>query len=114
MRKFSVIVIMVCFFAMLISFGMASAAEVLLKAKADTVSINLDKNGAEYVRIICTETKAIQGVEYEIGTPVMAFGTHVAEAKLLKNGDKFSAIVQKRTFEGRDSYTVLKWVSTGS
>jgi hypothetical protein len=86
----------------------AFAKDVMLQStitRADTV---LDKNGNEYVRLIVTEERDLNGVKYETEVPVMAFGKQVSEAKDFKAGDKFKGICASRLYEDRTSYTILK------
>lgn len=86
----------------------AMAKDVLLNAtitKADTL---IDKNGAQYVRLIVNETRALNGISYETEVPVMAFGSQVASASEVKAGDTLKAICNSRNFEDRQSYTILK------
>ena len=105
MRKVAVAVLVTCF---LVIPMMAMAAEQVINLPITGKVVAPDKNGNEYVRLIVGETKSLQGVEYSIGTAAMCFGPVVDQAKALEIGDSLKAIVQKRTFNGRESYTVLK------
>ena len=87
---------------------MVMAAESVIDLKITDKVIAPDKNGNEYVRLIVGETRNIQGVDYEIGVAAMAFGSHVEKAKTLNVGDNLKAIVNSRTYNGRQSYTILK------
>lgn len=87
---------------------MAMAAESLIDLKVTDKVVAMDKNGNEYVRLIVGETKSIQGVSYEVGVAAMAFGQTVDAAKAVAVGDNLKAIVNKRVFNGRESYTILK------
>ena len=89
---------------------LASAQDVLLNARIQDVAIALDKNGNQYVRVIVNEERSLQGISYEVGVPVMAFGTHVKEAKSLKKGTILKAICDRREVQGKVSYTILKIV----
>ena len=91
----------------LLMAGVALGADSVLRATASDVVVALDKNGNEYVRIIVSETKVLEGITYKTGTPVMAFGALVVEAKKIKKGQKFTAVVSQREYRGRTSYTVL-------
>ena len=105
MKKVAVAVLVTCF---LVIPMMAMAAEQVINLPITGKVVAPDKNGNEYVRLIVGETKSLQGVEYSIGTAAMCFGQVVPQAKSLEVGDSLKAIVQKRTFNGRESYTVLK------
>ena len=89
---------------------MAFAQDVLLNAKVQDVAIALDKNGKQYVRVIVNEQRTLQGISYEVGVPVMAFGSHVKEAKGLKKGQTLKAICERHEAKGKVSYTILKIV----
>lgn len=102
------IAVLVTFVAMSLN---AVAAEVQLNAKIDSAVTKLDKNGSEYVRFLITEPRKLNGVDYTITLPVMSFGANVQFAKEFKNGDDFKAIVQKRFYQGRDSYTVIQFIN---
>ena len=83
------------------------ASDKILNAKVVTASTSTDKNGAEYVRILISENRQIQGVKYTQTVAVMAFGEMVAKAKGLKSGDMLNAVCSEREYRGRTSYTVL-------
>jgi hypothetical protein len=104
MKRFLAVCLMVTFL-MIPTVGFAQ--DQLLKGKIETATVAIDKNGNQYVRLIVNETRKLQGVSYEVGTAVMAFGSTVTKAKKLKAGDKLSAIVSSRIYQGRKSYTVL-------
>jgi len=107
-----------------IALLMCGLALILLTAYAETVLaadeikeftvqsavLKIDKNGNEYVRFIVPEKKSIQGITYEAGVPIMAFGETVAPAKAFKEGDKVKAVVSKNDYNGRTSYTVVAFV----
>ena len=86
------------------------AQDVLLNAKVQDVAIALDKNGKQYVRVIVNEKRTLQGISYEVGVPVMAFGSHVKEAKSLTKGQILKAICDRHEVKGKVSYTILKIV----
>ena len=90
--------------------GLASAQDVLLNAKIQDVVTALDKNGNEYVRVIVNEERTLQGISYEVGVPVMAFGPQVEKAKGLRKGTILKAICDRREAQGKVSYTILKIV----
>lgn len=86
----------------------AMAAEQVIDLPITGKVVAPDRNGNTYVRFIVGETKSLQGVEYSIGTAAMCFGPVVEQATDLDIGQNLKAIVQKRVFNGRESYTVLK------
>lgn len=90
--------------------GIVYAEDMVLEGKVESAVTKLDKNGNEYTRIIVMEEKSLQGISYQVGTPVMVFGEETQTAKQLNDGDTFKCIAQKRPYQGRDSYTVIKFV----
>ena len=86
------------------------AEDMILTAKIEDVVQAVDKNQRPYVRVIVTEQKTLQGISYEVGLPVMAFGSQVERAKTLKKGDTLKAVCDKREANGKTSYTLLKVV----
>ena len=86
-------------------------AEKILNTTAESVTEAVDKNGNPYVRIIVREQRELAGNTYFVGLPAMCFGAElVTAAKGINPGDSFKAIVQGRTFQGRDSYTVISFL----
>ena len=83
------------------------AKDVMLESKIQNVTVNLDKNGNEYVRVIIEKQKELNGVAYTIGVPVMAFGDIVNQARNLIEGDSLKAICSAGEYKGRTSYTLL-------
>ena len=83
------------------------AKDVMLESKIQNVTVNLDKNGNEYVRVIVEEEKELNGITYKVGVPVMAFGDMVDQARNLIEGDSFKAICSAGEYKGRTSYTLL-------
>jgi hypothetical protein len=106
MKKYAIVLAIMILF---VSVSGAVAADKMLTATIDSVTVANDKNGAEYVRLIVLEPKDIDGVTYVAGTPVMCFGSLADQAKTLKKGDKLKAVVQEREYQGKNSYTLLAW-----
>lgn len=87
----------------------AFAKDILIKdAPIDSITTGVGKDGNPYVRIIITEKRTLSGVEYDAGTPVMAFRGQVDAALKLQDGDTLSCIAAERFWNGRKSYTILK------
>jgi len=84
----------------------AYAEDVLLTAKVQSVTQATDRNGGKYVRVIVEEDRTLNGVSYKAGIPAMFFGSIASEGAKLKAGDTLRAIVSKREFNSRMSYTV--------
>ena len=105
-KKFKFIAVLALCMALLFPVT-AISAEKILKAKITDVVQAQDKNGQDYVRLIVAETRTLQGTEYSVGVPAMAFGQIVQQAQQYNIGDTLNAIVQQRSYQGRDSYTIL-------
>lgn len=110
MRKRTALNIIAALIVMLVlSIGFTVyAKDVVLKATVTSVTQALDKNGNPYIRIIVDEARSLNGVEYTTGVPVMAFRNMTKAVEGIKTGDTLHVIAAKRTFQGRDSYTILK------
>ena len=110
-RTMSYILAIAIMFLLTITFmTMAQAADKILETTVDSAVTALDKNGAEYVRIIITEPRTLNGISYQKSLPVMAFGATVADAKSYQAGDELKAIVTPRNYQGSESYTVVSFV----
>jgi len=107
MRKHKWIVGVAILFAIMVAMP-AIAAEQVIDLPITNKVVTPDRNGNIYVRFIVGETKTLSGVEYSVGTAAMCFGPVVEQAQGLDIGQNLKAIVQKRVFNGRESYTVLK------
>ncbi|MBW2026576.1 MAG: hypothetical protein JRI90_14585 [Deltaproteobacteria bacterium] len=94
MRKIMILVAVLLFLSPVV----ASAQDVLIHAKIQDV------------RVIVNEERSLQGISYEVGVPVMAFGPQVEKAKALRKGDILKAICDRRESQGKVSYTILKIV----
>lgn len=103
MRKFFAVLALVCF---LMVPTMAMAVDKILNDKIASATTAIDKNGNQYVRIIINEQRKLQGVDYTVGVPVMAFGALAKKAKTLKAGDTLKAVVASREYRGSTSYTI--------
>ena len=114
MRKLfalSIIATLVIMLVLSLSIPAAHAKDVVIKAQVTSVTKALDKNGNSYTRIIVEESRELNGIAYTSGVPVMAFSEIAGQVKGLKAGDTLHVIAAKRTFEGRDSYTILKVIN---
>ena len=103
----AVLVLVVTLAVMLTITTQAYSKDVMLETKIQNISVNLDKNGNQYVRIIVEEKKELNGIAYKVGVPVMAFGDMVDQARNLIEGDSIKAICSAGEYKGRTSYTLL-------
>jgi hypothetical protein len=86
----------------------ASAGDKILETTVDSATVALTQNGAEYVRLIVSEERNLNGKR---SIPAMAFGELVPQAKELKAGDTLKAVVNFRDLaDGRQSYTILSFL----
>jgi len=105
--------VMILFLAAILAIFLpvtASAEDVLLNARIQDVAIALDKNGKQYVRIIVNEERSLKGIAYDVGVPVLGFGSHVEKARSLKKGDTLKAVCDRKESQGRVTYFILKIV----
>ena len=105
MRK---LLVPLCIIGLLLFAAMSAHADTLITANVESVTTFLDTNGDMVARVIVTENKNLQGHDYTVGTPVMAFREHVEMVQDLKAGDTLKAICAMRVFNGRTSYVILK------
>jgi hypothetical protein len=89
----------------------AHAVEQLLTFKADSVTVLKDKNGADYVRIIMSETKSANGISYKSSAPINAYREMVSEAMKIKPGDTVTCMADKNEYQGKTFYRVLGFKS---
>ena len=106
--KIFAIVPLMATFVMLVMFGIAFGAEELVTGEITQVVRAVDKNGADYTRLIVNFDRKIEGTDYTVGLPVMAFGEHAEAAAALSEGDTLKAICSKRMFNDRESFTIVK------
>lgn len=84
----------------------AMAADRIINTQIQSATVSLDKNGNEYVRLIVQESRKLQGTEYTVGVPIMAFGEMAQKAKSFKSGDTLKCVASEREYQGRTSYTM--------
>jgi hypothetical protein len=93
---------------MLMTVSIAIGAEELVTGKITDVVQAVDKNGSNYTRLIVTFDRKIGETEYSVGLPVMGFGEQAELAAKLAVGDTLKAICSKRTYQDRESFTILQ------
>jgi hypothetical protein len=98
--------------AIVLAFATVSWAKpVEISGKIEQKIEKIGKNGSPYVRfIIPVVGKTESGVAYVQSLPFMAFGALVTDAKLYKEGQVLKCVAEMRYFNGRQSYTILKFV----
>jgi len=104
-KWFVIMAALVCFLAVP---GIAAAEEKIIDLPISSITAATDRNGAPYTRIIVLEGRKLQGIEYEVGVPTMAFGDTHAQVAQLKAGDQLKALVAENEFNGRKSYNIIK------
>ena len=85
----------------------AEAADRQITTTVDNVTVNTDKNGNEYVRVIAALDYQLNGVKYSKSVPIMGFGKVGQQMKNLKEGDVLNAIVSETEYRGRTSCSVI-------
>ena len=87
----------------------AKPAEI--SGKIEQMVSKIGTNGKPYVRfIIPVASKTESGVAYTQSLPFMAFGDLVTDAKLYKEGQVVKCVAEMRYYNGRQSYTILKFI----
>ena len=89
----------------------AHATEQLLTFKAESVTVLKDKNGADYVRIIMSESKTSNGITYKSSAPINAYRELVGDAMKIKPGDTVTCMADKNEYQGKTFYRVLGFKS---
>jgi hypothetical protein len=106
MRKLSILLAILVLFV----FTGTVSAEIW-EGQIESATTAIDKNGKEYVRLIVPVKKHEEGVNYTITIPAMAFDAQLLDyAKTLKAGDTVKFAASKRVYQGRESFTIHKFV----
>lgn len=84
-----------------------NAAEEAKTFTVDSRTDAIDKNGEPYVRFIVTEERDMNGMTYEVGIPVMAFGDTVPMVQNIQAGDQLTAVVSVQQYQGRENWRIL-------
>ena len=94
------------------SITLASAKDVLLKDQTiKDVTISYTKADKQYIRIIISEPRELDGVKYTVGVALMCFEADLLDAaKAFGPGDKLSCIADKGSYKGRTSYTLRAFI----
>ena len=108
MKKLIVILSIVAILSVAVA---AHARDVFLTATVKKAGVYLTKSGKQYVRIIITEQRQLNGIQYEKDVVVTAFRPHQVQAlRNIKPGDTLKAIADKRFYKGRVVYNIIKVV----
>lgn len=107
-KHFTILFAILVVFMLTVSTSWAAGEKV--SGTIQTMVVKQDKNGNEYVRFIIPLTLNLNGVSYEDALPFMAFGAQVDQGKTYKEGDVLTVIAKSREFQGRQSYTILKYL----
>jgi len=92
---------------MLLIASIAFGAEEIVTGEITDVVKAVDTNGNDYTRLIVKFNRTLEGVDYEVDLPVMAFGTMAAPAAEKTVGSTLKAICQKRIYNERESFTIV-------
>jgi hypothetical protein len=109
-KHFPILLAIIVIFMFTFFVSQSWAAGEKVSGTISNMVVKQDKNGNEYVRFIVPLTLNLNGISYEDALPFMAFGAQVEEGKTYKEGDVLTVIAKSREFQGRQSYTILKYV----
>jgi len=107
MKKFAMIP-MLATLVLLVTFAISFGAEELVTGEITDVVQAVDSNGNNYTRLIVTFDRKMNGTDYSVGLAVMGFGLQAEPAAALGVGQTLKAICSKRTYQDRESYTIIK------
>ena len=100
--------VLIAIMLVLAMFATAFGAEELVTGEITDVVQAVDANGNGYTRLIVNFDRKISGTDYTVGLPVMGFGLQAEPAAALVVGQTLKAICSKRTYQDRESYTIIK------
>jgi hypothetical protein len=112
MKKLSIFVVLtiVC---SLLWIAPAMAKDEQITGRIDQIVEGTTSTNQPYLRMIVTfDKKTNSGVVYSDSLPFMVFQKLVPEGKAYKAGQMITVVAKSRFFEGRQSYTVLKFVKS--
>jgi len=97
--------------AILVAFALftvnAFAAEQVMTIKPESVSVLKTKTGETYVRMLVSESKESSGIKFAQSTTFNAYRDVATLASKVKPGTDITIVAEKRTYQGRDYYTIL-------
>ena len=93
-----------------LTISVVHAIEVVLKVEITDMVEKVDKNGNSYVRFIAQIDRELDGIQYQTGVPIMAFGGAVEKARTYAVGDTLECIAKYREWNSRESYTILAFM----
>ena len=82
------------------------AEDVMLSVVPTEIVSAVDKNGNDFRRIVFEEEKELNGVKYNSSSVIVAF-QNLEAVDALVIGTPAKLIVNKREYQGRDSFTLL-------
>jgi len=85
----------------------AWAKDKLIETEVQKVYFKTDKNGDEYARLIVSEKRKLNGIEYPASVLLMAFSDTVSLVENISAGDKIKAIVSESTYQGNKNYRLV-------
>ena len=100
------IIIAVVFVVVALTATFAVAEDIMLQVTPTEIVDAVDKNGNPFKRIVFEEEKELNGVKYNSSSIIIAF-QNLEAVDALTIGQPAKLIVNKREYQGRDSYTLL-------
>jgi len=85
----------------------AIAKDTIIDVPIKQVYQKIDKNGEPYARIIVSEQRQLNGIEYPASVLVMAFSDVVEETKNLQVGENLKAVVSESLYKGKKNYQLI-------
>ena len=107
-HRLSVVIVL----AIVLAFATVSWAKPEeISGTIEQMVVKKDKNGAEYVRFIVPVIGTTEsGVSFPQSLPFMSFGAVAIPAKLYKEGQTFKCVAEYSYYNGKKSYTILKFI----
>ena len=101
----------IALFMLVAAIETAAAADSVIEFVPDSAVSRVDRNGNSYVRFIMSEQRELQGHQYQIGVPVMAFGDLAQKAASYPPGKTIKAIARHSQLpDGRESYSIVQFI----
>jgi len=83
----------------------------IIKSTIEKINLKVDKNGNNYAMLIFKKDTVVSGYKLKLDTIIMCFSETYPDAKKLRPGQKFSAIVIPSHYKGRVNYQALKFIN---
>jgi len=102
-----IIVITIIAILSLIAATNVSAKDKIITTEIQKVYHKQDKNGEPYTRLVISEKRQLNGIEYPASVLLMAFSDVSDQVANLSAGDKLKAIVSESQYNGSVNYRLV-------